>query len=312
MSKIMIIFLYGQDNYRSKRKLKELIERYRKIHESGLSLKYLDAQKLSFKELEDELKQTSIFKEKKLLVLMNFFSNADFKKNFVKKGKKFIDSDNTILFYESGKIDKRDSLLKFLNKHAKSQEFQLLEGLKLRNWLKNEFYERGAKIKEQALDKFISFVDNNPWQMINEAQKLVHFKNGQEIEIKDIELLIRPKITLDIFKTIEAIASKDKKRALKLLRNHLKKGDSPFYLFSMSNYQFRNLLIIKDLLMKNLPLDSSTGLHPFVVKKSYDLARKFDFSELKKIYQRLLKVDLSIKTGKSDPEAALDLLITEI
>lgn len=308
----MIIFLYGQDNYRSKRKLKELIEHYRKIHKSGLSLKYLDIQKLSFKELEDELKQTSIFKEKKLLVLMNVFSNIEFKKIFVKKGKKFIDSENTLLFYEPDKVDKRDALGKFLNKHAKSQEFQLLEGLKLRNWLKKEFQERKAKIKEQALDKFITFVDNDPWQMINEVQKLAHFKNGKEIEVKDIELLIRPKITLDIFKTIEAIASKDKKRALKLLRNHLKKGDNPFYLFSMINYQFRNLLIIKDLLVRNLSPYSSTGLHPFVVKKSCDLARKFDFSELKKIYQRLLRVDLSIKTGKSDPEAALDLLITEI
>jgi DNA polymerase-3 subunit delta len=308
----MIIFLYGQDNYRSKKKLKELVEHYKKIHKTGLSLKYIEAGKLSFRDLEDELKQVSIFKEKKLLVLMNIFSNTEFKKIFIKKGKKFIDSENTLLFYELDKIDKRDALGKFLNKHAKSQEFQLLEGLKLRDWLKKEFQERKSKIREQALDKFIALVENNPWQMINEAQKLAHFKNGKEIEVRDVELLIRPKITIDIFKTIEAIASKDKKKALKLLRNHLKKGDSPFYLFSMINYQFRNLLIIKDLLVKNLSPYSSTGLHPFVVKKSCDLARRFDFSELKKIYQRLLKVDLSIKTGKSDPEAALDLLITEI
>lgn len=307
----MIIFLYGQDNYRSKRKLKELIEHYRKIHKTGLSLKYFDVRKLSFEELEDELKQTSIFKEKKLLILINVFSNTDFKKSFVKKGKKFIESDNTILFYEADKVDKRDALLKFLNKYAKNQEFQLLEGLKLRNWLKKEFQDRKAKIKEQALDKFIAFIDNNPWQMINEIQKLAHFKNGREIEVKDIELLIKPHVEPNIFNTIDAIASKDKKRALKLLRDHIKKGDSPFYLFSMINYQFRNLLIIKDLLIKNLSPYSS-GLHPFVIKKSSVLARKFDFLELKKIYQKIFEIDLSIKTGKSDPEAALDLLITGI
>ncbi|XOB42734.1 MAG: DNA polymerase III subunit delta [Candidatus Nealsonbacteria bacterium] len=307
----MIIFLYGQDDYRSGKKLKELTEHYRKIHKTGLSLKYLDVRKLSFKELEDELKQTSIFKEKKLLILTNVFSNTDFKKSFVKKGKKFIESDNTILFYEADKVDKRDALLKFLNKYAKNQEFQLLEGLKLRNWLKKEFQERKAKIKEQALDKFIAFVENNPWQMINEVQKLAHFKNGEEIEVKDIELLIKPYVEPNIFNTIDAIASKDKKRALKLLRDHIKKGDSPFYLFSMINYQFRNLLIIKDLLIKNLSPYSS-GLHPFVIKKSSVLARKFDFLELKKIYQKIFEIDLSIKTGKSDPEAALDLLITGI
>ncbi len=307
----MIIFLYGQDNYRSRQKLKELIEHYKKIHKIGLSLKYIDARKLSFKDLEDELKQISIFKEKKLLILTNVFSNIEFKKIFVKKGKKFIESDNTILFYEQDKVDKRDAMLKFLNKHAKSQEFQLLEGSRLRNWLKKEFQERKAKIKGQALDKFISFVDNNSWQMINEVQKLAHFKNGKEIEVRDIELLIKPHVEPNIFNTIDAIASKDKKRALKLLRDHIKKGDNPFYLFSMINYQFRNLLIIKDLLIKNLSPYSS-GLHPFVIKKSSVLARKFDFLELKKIYQKIFEIDLSIKTGKSDAETALDLLITGI
>ncbi len=307
----MIIFLYGQDNYRSGQKLKELIKHYKEIHKTGLSLKYIDVRKLSFKDLEDELKQISIFKEKKLLILTNVFSNTEFKKIFVKKGKKFIESDSTVLFYEQDKVDKRDALLKFLNKYAKSQEFQLLEGLRLRNWLRKKFQERKANIKEQALDKFISFVDNNPWQIINEIQKLAHFKNGKEIEIKDIELLIKPHVEPNIFDTIDAIASKDKKRALKLLRDHIKKGDSPFYLFSMINYQFRNLLIIKDLLIKNLSPYSS-GLHPFVIKKSSVLARKFDFLELKKIYQKIFEIDLKIKTGKSDAETALDLLITGI
>jgi len=308
----MIIFLYGQDNYRARKKLKELIEHYKKIHKTGLSLRYFDAGKLSFEDLEDEVKQVSIFKEKKLLILINAFSNTEFKKSFVKKGKKFIESDDTVLFYELDKVDKRDALLKFLNKHAKSQEFQLLEGLRLKNWLKKEFQERKAEIKEQALDKFISFVDNNSWQMVNEIQKLAHFKNGKEIGIKDIELLIKPNVEPNIFKTIDAIASKDKKRALKFLKDHLEKGDSPFYLFSMINYQFRNLLIIKDLLIKNLSLRDLSGLHPFVIRKSCVLAEKFEFSELKKIYQKIFKIDLNIKTGKADPETALDLLITEI
>ncbi len=311
MPKIMIIFLHGQDTYRSRKKLKELIEHYKKIHKTGLSLKYIDIKKLSFKDLEDELKQTSIFKEKKLLILTNVFSNTDFKKSFAKKGKKFIDSENTVLFYEPDKIDKRDALLKFLNKYAKSQEFELLSGLKLKNWIKKEFEVRDGKINDLVLEKFISFVDNNPWQIINEIEKLVNFKNGEQVELKDIKLLIRPKVESDIFKTIDAIASKDKKRALKLLKNHLKKGDNPLYLLSMINYQFRNLLIIKDLIEKNLS-PFSAGLHPFVVRKSSALANKFTFSELKKIYQILFEVDLNIKTGKIDPEAALDLFITEI
>jgi len=49
-----------------------------------------------------------------------------------------------------------------------------------------------------------------------------------------------------------------------------------------------------------------------VVKKSLWQARAFSLPELKKIYQRIFKVDVDIKTGRLNPELALDLLITEI
>jgi DNA polymerase-3 subunit delta len=53
-------------------------------------------------------------------------------------------------------------------------------------------------------------------------------------------------------------------------------------------------------------------MHPFVVEKTLFQARKFQLEELKKIYQKIFQVDLDIKTGKVDPETALDLLIAEI
>jgi DNA polymerase III delta subunit len=53
-------------------------------------------------------------------------------------------------------------------------------------------------------------------------------------------------------------------------------------------------------------------MHPFLVKKSYEQAQKFSLVELKKIYQKIFEVDLGIKTGKIEPETALDLLISRI
>ena len=73
----MIIFLYGPDTYRSRQKLNEIIEHYKKVHKSGLNLKYFDLQKSSYQDFKDEIQQASMFKEKKLLVLKNIFSNPD-------------------------------------------------------------------------------------------------------------------------------------------------------------------------------------------------------------------------------------------
>ena len=53
-------------------------------------------------------------------------------------------------------------------------------------------------------------------------------------------------------------------------------------------------------------------MHPYVIQKSTQQTRKFNFEELKKIYQKIFQVDLDIKTGKIEPETAIDLLIAEI
>jgi len=307
----MIIFLYGQDTFRSKEKLNEIVEHYRETHKSGLNLKHFEGKDLQFEDLKNELQIVSMFKEKKLLILSNAFSNEEFKEEFLKNSEKIVRSDEVILFYEDKKIASNDSLFKFLKKQAKCQEFEPLVGQKLKNWLRKEFEKYKARIDPQALDRLVVFVGDDLWQLSNEVRKLASFKKGSEIKVKDVELLVKAKIETDIFKTIDALARKDKKQALDLLHKHLEKGDSPLYLFSMINFQFRNILTVKDLIEKKKPLAHS-GLHPYVVRKSSQHAQRFDLQDLKKIYRKIFEVDYNIKTGKIDSQTALDLLIAEI
>ena len=83
----------------------------------------------------------------------------------------------------------------------------------------------------------------------------------------------------------------------------------------MIAYQFKNLLIIKELQEAQNPygvIAKKAGLHPFVVQKSYSLCNQFSIEQLKKIYQKIFQIDLDIKTVKIESETALDLLLAEI
>lgn len=318
----MIIFLYGQDTYRLAQKLREIIEEYKKIHQSGLNLRFLDfkgsAGELSFQDFKDAFQQRSIFKEKRLMVLTHVFSNKDLRQNFVKNIKNLTDSKDVIIISEKNKILANNPLFKILKKKATCQEFQPLKGQSLKNWVKKEIEQYRAKIEPEALEQIIDFVGNDLWRFSNEIKKLVNYKGKNSnliITKQDIELLVRPKIEPDIFQTINFLASKNKKQALSLLKKHLEKGDNPLYLLSMISFQFRNLLMIRELIDKNRPyflISKETKLHPYVVKKSHAQAQRFSLPELKKIYQKIFEVDLNIKTGKLEPETALELLITEI
>ena len=315
----MIIFLYGQDSYRARQKLNEIVGQYKKIHKSGLNLRYIDfSEKNSndfFSDFRDGMRQASMFQEKKLIIVLNSFSDTGFKEMFLKQKKDFQDLKDVIVFYQDDKIDKRDGLYKYLKKSAQCQEFEFLSGVRLRNWVKKEFEKYNTDIDQIALNKLVEYVGSDLWTLSNEINKLASFKNKEQVVVSDIELLVKSKIETDIFKTIDAIADKNKKQALQLIHKHIENGDSPLYLLSMINYQFRNLLIIKDLIQRGKPYNviiKKSKLHPFVVKKSHYQCDKFDFLDLKKIYQKIFEVDLDVKTGKVDPNMALDLLIAEI
>jgi len=316
----MVIFLYGEDSYRSKRKLEEIIESYKKIHKSGLNLIYFDADSQDFKDFAGNLKITSMFDEKKLIILRGLFSAkggpaSGWQEGLSENIKNLKEIKDIIVIYENVAIDKRNKLLKTLEKEVKCQEFNFLQPSLLKKWTKQEFEKNKTKINPEAEDLLIGFVGNNLWQMANEIKKLSDYKRGSVIKKEDVELQVRAKTESDIFKTIDALASKNKKQAIDLLHKHIENGDSPLYLLSMISYQFRNLLIIKELQDVQKPyavIIKKSGLHPFVVKKSYELCNQFSFLQLKKIYQKIFQIDSDIKTGKIEAEIALDLLVSEI
>jgi DNA polymerase-3 subunit delta len=277
---------------------------------------------------------SSMFSEKKLIILKNIFENAKFQEEFLENISDIKNLKDIVVIYEDNAVDKRAKFLKELLKNAKCQEFNLLQPSMLRKWAAGEFEKNKAKIDSGALDLLIYFVKNNLWRLSNEINKLLNYKRftqsnnsaeggidakrhltGGVIKKEDIEALIKPDIENDIFKTIDALASKNKKEALSLLHKHLESGDNPIYLLSMLAYQFRNLLIVKELIERKMPYGAilkKSGLHPFVVKKTYYMCNGFSFSELKKIYQKIFQIDLDIKTGKIEAETALDLLLSYI
>lgn len=311
----MIIFLFGKDTFRSSRKSEEIIAEYKSNCGKGINLKIIDCEKAKAEDAQEELRNYSIFKEKRMIVLKNLFSNAREKEGYLSLLKNSRESEDLILVHERNAVPKSGSLYKFLSKSAKIQEFNLLGGKKLKDWAEKELEGNGVALSPQAVEEIISSAAGDPWRLHNEIKKVsCYFLNGN-IDKNDISFLVKPNIDADIFRTIDALASKDKAKASFFIRRHIAKNDNPLYLLSMVSFQFRNLLAVKDLAEKNYAYSSLariTKLHPFVVRKSWNQARNFTLPELKKIYQKIFKIDFSIKTGKMDSAAALDFFIAEV
>jgi DNA polymerase-3 subunit delta len=262
-----------------------------------------------------------MFKEKKLLVLENSFAKkAEWQKelsSYLKKGGIVKNEEVALVFYEKQLPDRRTELFKFLAaKQNVSQEFKKIEGVKLENWIKKVAERNNVEIEPLAVQRLELYVGSNLWQMANEMNKLTVFCGKEKIiKEKDVEELVAVKTEINIFDTVDALSARDKKKVFKLLHRHLEEGENEIYLLSMFIRQFRNLLIIKDLEEKGIShyeMPKRTGLHPFVVRKTFSQTKNFSLEGLKKIYARLLELDLSIKTGKISALSALDTLVMSI
>jgi len=310
----MLILLYGEDGFRSRQKLNEIIEQYKAKHKTGLSLVRFKENGLEFDQVKQNIESVSMFDEKKLIILENILTDkvlaGEFSK-YLKKNKLKDDQEVIVVLRQEGKLTSPS----YKKQASMFEEFKPLQGIELSNWLKKQAAQDKVKISQSALNKLIAYLGNDLWQLTSELNKLVSFKAGQEINEQDVDLLVKAKLDTDIFKTLDALAKRDKGTAFKLLYQHLEEGQNEIYLFTMFVYQLRTLIKLKDLMERGTPyydLAKKAKLHPFVVKKSSDQLRNFTLDQLKKIYQYLLKIELGIKKGRLDSRTALDLLVAEI
>ncbi len=313
----MIYFLYGSDTYRSREKLREIINEYKKAHTSGLSFSRLDLEKDDFKEFEKRLSTVSLFPEKKLIVAERASANKEFQKqfeDFLKKSSLEKDKDIIVIFFEDMTPKQNDPWQKLLGKISKVQEFKELKGGERKRWIVNYLKGKNKIMDSGVLEKFLLLAEPlDTWGLKNELDKLIHYSGKGQITEKDIEIHMKPDFKMTIFEVLDALGAKNRKRALLLIERMIEKGESEAYILSMIAYGLRNLIQVKSLDEERVPyylFQKKLSMHPFVMRKTYQQSKHFTLEELKKTYQRLAEIDLSIKVGKVEPRIALELLVT--
>lgn len=329
----MVFFFYGADSFRIRQKVNLVIEGYQAKHKSGLNFSRFDfGEPEALDKLKNFLDSFSMFAEKKLAIVDNLFAVSQDEQgsflaylkssNILKTQESFLVVSQELALNEDKK-SKQKYVLKnsqelfkaLMSKNVKTEEFDYLTGAKLEDWIKKEIEQSGAKIDAVAIRKLAVAVGADLWQMKNEIDKLAAFANGKIIDEKMVDELVKVRIESDIFKTIDALANRNKHAALSLLHRHLSQGESEIYLMSMLVYQFRNLLLVKSEIDRGAQfqaLAKTIKLHPYVLRKSFEQGRGFTFPALKKIYERLLELDIAVKSGRIDASVALDLVVSEI
>lgn len=323
----MIIFLYGEDSFRSHQKLLEIKNKYFASDKSGSGLSLFDfSEKAHAEEAISVFGMPNLLSPKRLVIVKNIIGSSvpdDQKKitEYLKRNKAILeDKDLVVVFWEKNEPKKNNGLFKLLlsREAVKKQEFGKLEGTNLSQWVLKRLKELDGKasISKTALSKLVAYVGSNTDILDKEIAKLINYCGHLMITDKDIELMVKAKIDGNIFSAISALGANNKKEALKLLHDNMEKGEDPFYVFSMIVYQFRNMLKIADLKVRGVTseyeISRVTKMHPYVIRKTLTQTKIFTFSKLKEVYNKLGIYDTMVKTGQMDMKMALDKFVAEL
>lgn len=296
----MIIFIYGNDEYRIRQTVNQIIEEHRKKNPSGLNTLSFDfgadiqktgggqddapalelgqsfTAKTILEDIENALKTMPFFSEKRIIIV-GHVANSTAKTEFAKMIEywKLKDDQEIILVvfeYLAGKelSTKAKGLFKVLERDAqKIKEINRLSGKKLGEWIAKECQRLGTKISAAGIKKLLEYTSSDldkksggpdSWALRQEIEKLANYA-PEEIMPKDVQALVVPPVNENIFAITDAYGEKNHVRAFSLLYKNLNDGSDEHFIFSMLVYQFRNLLSVKSLEKSAVPFEE-------IIKKS--------------------------------------------
>jgi len=220
--------------------------------------------------------------------------------------------------YEQGK---RHWLERWAEEHperAYVRQFRLRRGMEMTRWILERARQLGGEFSHPAAERLSEIVVEDSRLAEMEIQKLLAYVNFERpVEIGDVDQLCPYAERVENFALANALRQGDGRKALKVLRSMLNEQDAVMIFFSVV-HQFRQILLAKLALEEGqTPAEAVESLGrlriaPYPARLAIEQAQKFSLSGLRALYQRLLKIDLAIKSGEVEPEVALETLIATL
>lgn len=290
----------------------------------GLNVVCLDAE-ITKENIVEHLLATPFLAEKRMVVLERLLSSKQIQAQEdvllrIKEGR--LPKETVLLFWEGESATKKTNLVKdlfvLLKKEQYAQEFAMLTGTELERWIAEEIAVRGVTADKEAVSFLAKNSRGNLWQVSTLVDQAASYRAGSSqpptITRADLALFLEEKVDDNIFNLVDAIVAGNGKVAFSMMAEQYRQGNDAGYLFAMILRQFRIFLDMRDAMDRDNALTGDTlakalGIHPFVVKKSLPLLRRYTAADLRRLYEALLQIDINTKTGRGSQSLLLDIFV---
>jgi DNA polymerase-3 subunit delta len=325
------IYLFdGDDEFAINESIDKISSRLGDASIAAMNTTRLDGRSFSLSQLKDAVATVPFLSAKRLVILSHPTSRLKDKKE-QQEFLTYLAADKPtskliLVEYEflTNERERKDNRLNWLEKWAISAEQSKRVymrhhpqpgGALLVKWIQDNVKSVGGQITPQAAVSLANQIGNDTRLASQEIIKLLTYVSfSRPVDVDDVEHLTPLTAKIGDFELVNALRDRDPRKAQALLHRSLQEDD-PLRIFQSIVYQFRVLIIAKELIddhgtLNDIPRSLKIAYYP--AKLALESAAHFTGKSLDMIYHRLLNLDEAIKTGQMDADLALELLVTEL
>lgn len=185
-----------------------------------------------------------------------------------------------------------------------------LDATYLSGWVVKKAASEKAVIERDAAEMLVDYCNRDMNLISNELRKLTDYADGDVIDIKTVVTMVTPEPDFKVYELSEALANKNKDKAIRLTEALIAGNNSAVSLIAMLFSHFRRLLFVS-LNPTSDTLASDLKVKEYAVKMAMKQAARFTPRRLKAIFDRLNEMDSAVKSGLCADKVALVTFVCE-
>ena len=308
-----VYLFYGEEKYLIRQYQSRLIETVLGDN-AGMNLSVFEGKNADPKEIMSQAQTMPFFAEYRVILVQE----SGFYKKTPEGMAEYLAEipDTAILLFVESDVDKRSRMFKQTEKNGRAVQFSRQRDVVLKKWVLSQLKREGKKITEPVLNTFLESTGDDMELISQELEKLLCYTMEKDvITAEDVKAVGVPAVGNHIFDMIDALAAKNRQRAMNLYLDLVRLREPPMRILFLIGRQFYILNRLKSMRkngMGDKEMAAAAKIPPFAVKKNLAQAAKFTDEQIQNAIETCVQADADVKSGRLTDRMAVELVMATI
>jgi len=311
-------FLFGADSFLIELAVKGLTRALEQASAGQIAPVTLDLDETSVEEFINTAQSLSMFARRQLLVVKGAMK---LREHQGKRLAPYFSNPNpqTVALFLAGDLDRdqrKKKIFEILSSGTHAVELTPLEPSEVAAWMQHQAKGRGCTVEPEAIRFLLDLQGTDLGRLQQEIEKAVLYTGSEKrITVSVVEAVSGFAAGHTLFEFLDAIAAKNKARALELVEEIFFTGKETGLAFWWFGQQLRQWLQFRELAGKTPAaiIGKQVGVYyPAAAQRMQDQAKRFSRQSLLRAVERLAIVDDKVKSTSLDTRFTMELLVHEL